>query len=88
MAAAAVLCLALLALLSIAQVTHTHAVANDADHCQLCMTMHSAAPTVAAVAPIALVQVARTTPAPAVRPVARLWHAQLFIRPPPAGCQA
>ncbi len=83
-----VLCLVLLALLSVAQVTHTHEVASDADHCQLCIVMHSVAPAVASVALIAFVLVARTAPVPEVRPLARIWHAQLFIRPPPAGCQA
>jgi acyl CoA:acetate/3-ketoacid CoA transferase alpha subunit len=83
-----VLCLALLALLSVAQVTHTHADANDADHCQLCIILHSAAPAVAAAAPVALVQVECMVPVAKVRPLARLWHAQLFIRPPPAGSRA
>lgn len=86
--AVVVLCFALLALLSVAQATHTHAVSTDADHCQLCIIMHSVAPAVAAVAVVALVLVERTVPVPEVRPLARLWHAQLFIRPPPAGCLA
>jgi hypothetical protein len=82
----ALVCLALLAFLTIAQVTHTHAVSSDTDHCPLCIVMHTAAPVVAAAAIINLVQVAVATPVLEVRRVCRHWHAQLFTRPPPAVC--
>ena len=84
--AVALVCLALLAFLTIAQVTHTHAVSSDTDHCPLCIVMHTAAPVVAAAAIINLVQVAVATPVLEVRRVCRHWHAQLFTRPPPAVC--
>jgi hypothetical protein len=48
--------------------------------------MHSAAPVVAAVALVAMVQVAMTAPVLEVRRVTRHWHPQLFTRPPPVGC--
>lgn len=84
----ALLCLAVLAMLSVAQVTHTHPVSHDADHCVLCVVLHSAAPVAAAAALITLIEF--TAPVPAFRTVqvSRVWHAQLFNRPPPAGCTA
>jgi Kef-type K+ transport system membrane component KefB len=81
----AVVCLALLVLLTFAQVTHTHPANTDADHCPLCIVMHSASPVVAAAALITLVQVAVASPLLEVRGITRHWHAQLFTRPPPAG---
>lgn len=81
----AALCVILLALLAVAQVTHTHQGAGDADHCTLCVAMHSAAPVTAAVALIALVQVAMTAPIFEIRRVTRNWHPQHFTRPPPMG---
>jgi AhpD family alkylhydroperoxidase len=80
-----VACLVLLALLSVAQVAHTHQGVSDADHCPLCIAMHTAAPATAAAALIALVQVARAVPIPEVRGVTRNWQPQLFTRPPPMG---
>jgi predicted aconitase with swiveling domain len=79
-------CLVLLALLAVAQVAHTHQEISDADHCPLCIVMHTAAPVLVAAAIIALVQIATTAPVLEVRAVSRNWHAQLFIRPPPASC--
>lgn len=87
-AVAALVCLALLALLAVAQVAHTHAANTDADHCQLCIVMHSVVPAVAAAAVLTLVMVAAPIPAPELAPVPRLWHAKLFTRPPPAGSGA
>lgn len=82
-AVAALVCLALLALLSVAQVTHTHAANTNADTCQLCTVLHSAAPAVAAAAVLVLLLVAAAVPAPELAVVPRLWHAQLYTRPPP-----
>jgi hypothetical protein len=79
-------CLVLLALLTVAQVAHTHQGNTDADHCPLCIVMHTAAPVVAAPAPIALVQIAGSAPVLEIRSVTRNWHPQLFTRPPPVGC--
>lgn len=79
----AVVCLALLAMLAVAQVTHAHATNTDADHCQLCIVMHSVVPAMAATALLALVYMAQAAPMREVRAISRYWHAQLFIRPPP-----
>lgn len=72
-------------MLAVAQVAHTHQGIDDADHCPLCIVMHSAAPVAAAAVLVALVQIAITTPVPAVRRVTRDCPAQLFTRPPPNG---
>lgn len=83
--AVAVLCVILLALMAVAQVAHTHQGTTDADHCPICIVMHSAAPVLAMAALIALVQVAITAPVLDVRSATRNWHPQLFTRPPPMG---
>jgi hypothetical protein len=82
-AAVAVVCLILLALLTFAQVTHVHPVSSDSDHCPLCIVMHSAAPMVVAAALISLVQVAFALSFVEERTPSRVWHTQIFIRPPP-----
>ncbi len=82
----AVLCLALLALLTVAQVAHIHANASQADHCPLCIALHTAVPVAVAAAVILLVETAVAAPVLKVRAATRNWHPQLFTRPPPAGC--
>jgi hypothetical protein len=84
--AVALVCLVLLALLAVAQVAHTHQEVSDADHCPLCIVMHSAAPVLAAVAIIALVEIAVAAPVLETRVISRKWHEELFIRPPPIAC--
>ncbi len=84
-AAVVVLCLALLALLAFVQVAHVHSVQTDADHCSLCIVLHTAAvPAAAAVLAILLVSSEAVAPVIAMRPLGLLWHRQLFIRPPSA----
>jgi len=78
-------CLALLALLTAVQVAHVHAAASDADHCPLCIVMHSAVPVAAAAALIILVPFADAAPLLEVCTLTRHWHPTLFIRPPPTG---
>jgi hypothetical protein len=85
-AAMTLMCLVLLALLTAAQVVHIHANASDADHCLMCIAMHSAAPVVAAAAAIVLVRVWSPAPVLELRAVTRYWHPKLFTRPPPIGC--
>lgn len=84
--AIAMVCLALLALLTFVQVTHTHPANTDTDHCPLCIVLHSASPVAVTAAVITLVQVAVAAPILKVRGISRIVHAQLFTRPPPAGC--
>jgi hypothetical protein len=84
---AAVLCLALVVLLAVAQVTHVHASASDADHCPLCVAMHSVVPLVMMLVAVLLVWVGNPVPVLLeVRMIVRYWHPTLFTRPPPAGC--
>ncbi|MGA8088727.1 MAG: hypothetical protein WCA10_15710 [Terracidiphilus sp.] len=79
-----VLCLALLALLAFVQVAHVHSVDTDADHCSLCIVLHTAAaPAAVAVLVIVLVSFEAVAPVVAIRPLGILWRQQLFIRPPP-----
>jgi hypothetical protein len=76
----------LLAFLAVVQLPHLHATQNDADHCPLCVVMHSAAPATVAVAAVVLVPVG--APAPQIEPitVSKKPQIRLFIRPPPSGC--
>ena len=84
--AAALLCLALLAMLALVQVTHTHALESDPDHCSLCIAMHSAAPVAMIAAAVVLVRIGRPAPLVEARAVVRHWHPKLYTRPPPVGC--
>jgi len=81
-------CLGLLALLAVVQVAHVHSIGTDADHCPLCVVMHSAAPAVAAAAVIVLVQIDAPTPELEAHAITNLRYRQLFCRPPPQACQA
>lgn len=85
--ASAFLCLALLALLAVAQVAHMHPLESDADHCSLCIAMHSAAPVAVMAAAVVLVRIGSPAPVAEARAVVRHWHPKLYTRPPPpAGC--
>ncbi len=85
--ATTVLCLLLLLLLAFGQVAHIHTSSAEADHCSLCIVLHSAAP-IAVAAPVVIVLVPLDSPVVVqqVRPVFRTWHPTQFIRPPPASC--
>lgn len=82
----AVVCLVLLAILAIAQVTHVHAVGSDADHCTLCIVMHSVVPFVFVVGLLLIRIGTAALTLLEVRTICRYWHPTLFNRPPPAGC--
>lgn len=84
--AAALLCLALLAMLAVVQVAHMHPLESDADHCQLCIAMQSAAPVAVIAVVVVLVRIGSPEPLVEARAVVRHWHPKLFTRPPPAGC--
>jgi hypothetical protein len=84
---AAVVCLVLLVLLAVAQVVHSHSVESNADHCPLCIAMHSVVPLAIMVVVVVLVRFG--TAAPVLREIPaiiRYWHPTLFTRPPPVGC--
>jgi hypothetical protein len=87
LSAAALVCLLLLVLLAVAQVAHVHPVDTDADHCPLCIAMHSATPVALAAAVVVLVEVERAAPVYKPLTISRYWHPQLFTRPPPTGLQ-
>jgi hypothetical protein len=82
-AVATVVCLILLALLTVVQIAHVHPLQSDADHCPLCIVMHAVAPVAVGAAAITLIRVG--TPVPIVEPrsIRRNWHPTLFTRPPP-----
>ena len=83
---AALVCLILLAFLAVAQVMHVHASESDADHCTLCVAMHSVVPIMVMLIAVVLVRIEVLTPSVLeVRTIIRYWHPTLFIRPPPAG---
>lgn len=84
--AIAVLCLVLLALLTFAQATHLHKNQTAAEHCQLCIAMHSAMPTVSAAAAIILVALGVPTRQAEPTFVVQQRFFRLFIRPPPVSC--
>lgn len=86
LSAVTVVCLILLALLTVVQVAHVHPVDTDADHCPLCILLHTAAPVAVAAAIVILIQIETRTPVFEARTVTRYWHPKLFTRPPPTGC--
>ena len=77
-------CLALLALLTFIQVAHVHSVNTDADHCPICVVLHTAAPVAVAAAIILLVEMWAFVPQIEARPIRLRGQRQLFIRPPPS----
>jgi uncharacterized membrane protein YqhA len=80
------LCLVLLATLAFAQVAHLHSSAADADHCQLCIVMHTVAPVAPVSAAVVLVNVGTSAPLADPVIIARQRMLSLFIRPPPVSC--
>lgn len=82
----AILCVVLLGALAAIQVAHFHSNQTLADHCPLCVSLHSAAPVAVAIAAaIMLVQIGRSTPVLEQHFVPRRRNAKLFTRPPPVG---
>lgn len=84
---ATLVCLILLALLAVIQVTHLHTSDRDADHCPLCIVMHSAAPVTVAAIVVVIVQLGVLTAPVEARVAVRYWNPKLFTRPPPNGLQ-
>jgi len=81
-----VVCLVLMALLAVVQVAHMHPLESDADHCPLCIVMHTAAPVAVAAAVVVLVKIEATAPVFEARAAVRHWHPKFVTRPPPTGC--
>ncbi|SPE20197.1 exported hypothetical protein [Candidatus Sulfotelmatomonas gaucii] len=80
------LCLILLALLSVAQVGHLHSNPTDADHCQLCIVMHTLVPVAQLATAIIMVQLGASAPKVEPTLTACQFLSPIFIRPPPASC--
>ena len=79
----ALLCMALLAVLTIVQVTHIHRIGTDADNCPICTVLHAVSPMSVAAAVVILVQLGRPVAlVQSVRP-GRKWPPVLLNRPPP-----
>jgi len=86
---AAVVCLVLLVLLAVIQVMHVHASESDADHCPLCVALHSVAPFVIMLIAVVLLRIGIPTPEISeFRAITRYWHPTLFTRPPPLAFSA
>ncbi|HTW61357.1 MAG TPA: hypothetical protein VMD55_06065 [Terracidiphilus sp.] len=85
-AVTAVVCLVLTAFLAVMQVPHLHTSQSEADHCPLCVVMHSTAPAAPAVAAVVLVPMG--APEPQAEPILapKKQPTRIFIRPPPSGC--
>jgi hypothetical protein len=85
--AAMAVCLILLILLAVVHVAFAHSVDTDADHCPLCIVMHSVLQLLILMVAVLLVRIATATATwVEVRPIVRYWHPTLFTRPPPASC--
>jgi len=82
--AATLVCVVLMALLAVVQVAHSHPLESDADHCPLCVVMHTAAPVVVAAPAVVLVKIEARAPVYEARAMVRYWNPKLFTRPPPA----
>lgn len=80
----AALCLLLLLLLLAAQVGHLHPIGVDADHCPLCVMLHTAVPVMATAMAVLLVAMQASMPRIELQMVRRYWYARLYTRPPPA----
>jgi hypothetical protein len=80
-------CLILLALLAVVQVAHLHTSDSDADHCPICIVMHSAAPVTVAAIVVVMVQIGTLTAPVEARVAVRYWNPKLYTRPPPDSLQ-
>ena len=65
------------------QVAHSHPFNTDADHCPVCVVMHSAAPVAVVAAALISVRGQYTVRLAKLRPRAVDWRYELFNRPPP-----
>jgi NADH:ubiquinone oxidoreductase subunit K len=77
------MCLALMVLLAVVQVVHVHPLQSDADHCPLCIVLHTLAPVSVTPAIVILVQMGTLARVAEVRSVVRPWFSRLLTRPPP-----
>jgi hypothetical protein len=80
-------CLVVLMLLALVHVADAHSATNAADHCPLCIVMHTVTPFVIMAVVMVLVRIGTQAPEfSEARAIIRYWHPNLFTRPPPAYC--
>jgi hypothetical protein len=80
-------CLVLLVVLAAVHMAIGHSADADADHCQLCVVMHSVAPLLIMTVAVLLVRIEiGIAVMPEIRAIVRYWHPILFTRPPPISC--
>ncbi len=66
------------------QVAHDHPLLNkQAEHCQICLAIHSALPSNPPSAQMTFTAAAQTTPVAIAAAPVRFWNCSLFNRPPP-----
>lgn len=82
------LCLALLAILTLVQVFHIHQGESTADHCPICSIFHAVAPLSIAAAIVVMVQLGRSVSLMQSVRAGQAWPPNLFNRPPPARAAA
>ena len=80
-------CLIILMLLALVHMAVGHSVNADADHCSLCVVMHSVVPFLVMMVAVLLVRIESAAPVLLeIQVITRFWHSSLFTRPPPISC--
>jgi hypothetical protein len=80
-------CLVILMLLAVVHVAFAHSVDSDADHCPICMVMHTVVPFLVMMVAVRLIRIESAAPVlHEVQGIVRYWHPILFNRPPPVSC--
>jgi hypothetical protein len=80
-------CLVVVVLLAMVHAADGHSDVSSADHCPICLVMHSVVPFLIIAVVMALIRIGTRAPELLeIWPVIRYWHPNLFTRPPPASC--
>jgi hypothetical protein len=80
-------CLVVLVLFALIHMAVGHSANTDADHCPLCIVMHSVVPFLVMMVAVLLVRIESATPVSLeIQAIIRFWHSTLFTRPPPISC--
>jgi hypothetical protein len=84
---AVAVCLVVLMLLAVVHAAIGHSADTDADHCPLCVVMHSIVPFLVMLVAVLLVRIETASLAfLEIQAIIRFWHSSLFTRPPPLSC--
>jgi hypothetical protein len=74
-------------LLALVHMAVGHSANTDADHCPLCVVMHSVVPFLVMMVAVLLVRIESAAPVLLeIQAITRYWHPILFTRPPPISC--